>query len=103
MARQVGKRARFAEARQIIAMGVKPDARRADAPRHQTALRRPHHAHGDVGVAARQILGAVGERELDGDARMLGMKGGEDRRQHFAADDVARRHPHGAAVGGGFA
>jgi hypothetical protein len=30
------------------------------------------------------------------------MKSGEDRRQHFATDDVARRHPHGAAIGGGF-
>jgi hypothetical protein len=30
---------------------------------------------------------------------MLGMERGEDRRQHLAADDVARGHPHDAAVG----
>ena len=100
MALQVGERARLAEAREVVTMGVEGDARGADAPREEAALRRPHHAHRDVGVAARQILVPVGGRELNSDAGMLGTESGEDRRQHLAADDVACGHAHDAAVGG---
>src|SRR5208337_926196 len=77
--RQVRDRARLAEPGAIVAVRVEADARRADAPGDEAALRRTHHAHGDVRVAARQVLVAVGDGELDDDARMSGVKAGEDR------------------------
>ena len=102
MVLQVGERARLAEAGEIVAMGVEPDARGADAPRKRRALRRPHHAHGDVGVAPREILVAVGERKLDRDAGMRGMERGEDRREHLARRRrrlaVSRTTPRSAAA-----
>ena len=98
MMHQIGERARRAETGAIIAVRVEADARRADAPRDEPALRRTDHAHRDVGVAARQILVAVGDGELDGDARMSRMKAGEDRGQHLAADDLARRHANHAPI-----
>ncbi len=68
--------------------------RRATSPR----LGRTNHAHRDLGVAARQVFVPIGDRELDRDARMLDPKRGEDRRQHFAADDLARGHADHAPV-----
>ncbi len=66
-------------------MRIKPDARRANAARDEPALGRADHAHRDVGVAAREILVAVGDREFDRDARIAGAKAGENRRQRLAS------------------
>ncbi len=100
--RQIGKRARNAEAGAIVAVRVEADARRTDAPGDEPALRRTDHAHGDVGVAARQVFAAVGDRKLDGDARVAGVKAGEDRGQNLATDDLARRHADDAPIERGF-
>jgi hypothetical protein len=77
---------------------VEADARCADFSRDESALGRADHAHGDVGVASREVLVAVGDRELDGDARVSRMKAGEDRGENLAADDLARRHANDAPV-----
>ena len=68
---KVRERARRAEADAIVAMGVEPDARLTDTARDEPGLGRTNHAHRDVGVAARQVLVAVGHREFNRDARML--------------------------------
>ena len=70
MRREVLQRYGRPHALKIVRVGVEPDARDADQPRHQRPLGRPHHAHRDVGVAAQQVLVAVGDRELQRDARM---------------------------------
>ena len=54
---QVGERARLAEAREIVAMSIEPDACRTDAAGDEPALGRANHAHRDVGVAARRDPG----------------------------------------------
>ena len=97
---ELGEGARFAEAGEIGAMRVEPDARRADPARDKPALGRPDHAHGNVGVATGEILVAVGERKLDGDSRIAGAKACEDRRKRLAADDLARGHSDDAAIDG---
>ena len=79
MMRKVGERARLAEAGAIVAVGVEADAGSSRCGVQQSALGRTNHAHRDVGVAARQILVAVGDGELDRDARMPERKAGEDR------------------------
>ena len=50
---------------QIASVGVEADAHRADAPGGQRVLGRPGHAHGDVGVAAQQVLLPVRQHQLD--------------------------------------
>jgi hypothetical protein len=50
---------------EIGPMRVEAEPHLADAPREERVLRRAHHADRDVGIAAKQILVAVRERELD--------------------------------------
>ncbi|XXX79033.1 hypothetical protein WMF30_09680 [Sorangium sp. So ce134] len=66
---------------------------------HQAGLRRLRHAHGDIGVAAQEILGAIRGDELDLKARMSNAERGEHRGKHLGANDLAARDAHGAAVG----
>ena len=55
---------------QIAAVGDRSRSRTdADAPGGQRVLGRPGHAHGDVGVAAQQVLLPVGQHQLDGRPR----------------------------------
>jgi hypothetical protein len=75
-------------------VGVEPDVRLADAARDQRALGRAHHSHRDIGVATGKVFVAVGQRELDRDARVVRMERREDRRQNFTTDDLARGDPH---------
>ena len=66
-------------------------ARSAPGPsrlRDERLLDGADHPHRDVGVAPRQILVAVAERELDGDLRMALAEFRQDRRQHFRADEI---------------
>ena len=69
---EIGEALRRSEPRQIVAMGIEADRRAADAARDQGALRRPRHAHRKIGFAARQVLIAVTERQLDRNRRMVG-------------------------------
>ncbi len=66
-------------------------------------LGRTGHAHGDVGVAPQQVLVAIVEREFEFDAWMFAPEIGEDLRQHFSADHLARGHAHDAMLGRRFA
>ena len=82
---------------EIAAVGEEAEPHRADPPGGQRALGGPRHAHGDVGVAAQQVLLPVGQRQLDGDLRIGFVEAGQDRRQHLDADDVAGGEPDHAA------
>ena len=95
---KIGEGAQFAEPREIVAMRVKPDARRANAARDEPALGRANHAHGNVRVAAREILVAVGDRKLHRDARIASAKAGENRRQRLRAHDLACGDANDAAI-----
>jgi len=99
---EIRKRARRAEPVAVVASRVKTDTGRSDASRDQSALGRTNHTDSDVGVAARQVLVAIGDGELDRDARMSRMKPGEYWREHFASDDLARRHANHASIERGF-
>ena len=55
------------------------------------------YAHGDVGVAAGQILVLIGEAKLDHQSRMGLHQRREHSRKNRAADDLAGRHPDGSA------
>ena len=59
--------ARHAMLLQVGAVAVEDERDRADAAGEQRVLGRAGHAHGDVGVAAQQVLLPVGEDELDVD------------------------------------
>ncbi len=93
-----GERARRAEAIAIVASSVEADTRCADTARDKSALGRANHPHGDVGVATPEVLVAIGDGKLDRDARVLRTEVCEDRREHLASDDFARRHPNRAFV-----
>ncbi len=101
MLAEIGERSRLAAPLQIVAVRVEADARFADPARHQRVLGRAHHPDRDVGVAARQILGAVGQRKLHGNARICGAKARQQRRQHLAADDFAGGDAHIALIRSG--
>ena len=77
--------ARAASALQVVRRGAQQPPAAADAPGHQGALGRGHVAHGEVGVAAQQVFGAVAQREFEVDPRMGRVEAGEHRRQHHAA------------------
>ena len=74
----------------------------ADAARDKSALGRTNHTDSDVRVTAREVLVAIGDGELDRNARMPRMKAGEYRREHLASDDLARRHANYPFVKGRF-
>ena len=79
-------------------MGKQPEHDGAEPPGQERLLRGADHAHGDVGLARRQVLGPVAEDELDGNARVGAPEPGQDRGQDFRADDLARGHPHRPAL-----
>ena len=72
--------------------------------RHQAVLGGPAHAHGDIGVAARQIGVAVGDGQLHHDPGVTLMKLGQYGGQNLDADAFGRRqadHACGLAPGAG--
>ena len=50
-------------------MREEADGHAAQSACEQRRLRWPRHAHGDVGIAAQEILVGIGERKLDDDFR----------------------------------
>ena len=79
---------------------AEPDARGADAPRNEAALRRAGTMRTAISASRRAKSSSrlVSASSIAMPGRSA-WKRGEDRRQHLAADDVARGHPHDAAVG----
>ncbi len=58
-----------AEPVEIAAVREQAQRHFADFACNQTVLRRPNHTHGDIGIAAQQIVSAIVEREFETDLR----------------------------------
>jgi len=99
MAREIVGVTRRSVALEIAPVRVEADLDVADPSRDQRLLGRAGHAHGDVGVAPQQVFVAIADREFDGDMGMGAAIARQHERQHFAADDLARRDAHDALVG----
>lgn len=80
-------------------------AGRADLPGHEIRVGQRADADRDIEAFADEIAVAVIEREIDGDARMVGEEAGEGRRHMEPAEDHRGRDAHfpreRAALGGG--
>lgn len=70
-----------------IPAGKQPELDDADIFHDKRGLRRPHHAHGDIGLLAQQILVAVAEMNLEPQFGVTLAKRLQHGGQHFGADD----------------
>jgi len=83
-------------ARQVIRVRVQAQFDIAHLARHQLLLAGPQHAHGDVRLAAQQILHLVAQHQFHDQSRMARAQTGQDRGQHLHAHRLAGRNAHHA-------
>src|ERR1700674_3378138 len=78
-------------------MRMQPRHNLAYSPGDQELLSRTHHANGDIGLSADQILNAVRECEFNSEIGMSITQARDDGGQDFNANHVARGDPDAAA------
>ena len=66
---------------------------------HQSFLRRLDHAHGDVSVAAQEIVHRIGEGQFELQSGIFPAQFGQHGRQYLGAHDLARADAHRAFDG----
>ena len=96
MLRQIKQSRRRAMARQVIRVRMQAQFDLAHLARHQLLLARTQHAHGDVRLAAQQILHLVAQHQFNDQTGMAFAQAGQYRRQHFHAHHFAGRDAHDA-------
>ena len=77
-------------------MRVEAERDRRELFRNKRALRGREHAHGDIGVAAQQVVGGIARDDLDDELRMLATQRGKNRREVLDGDDLAGAEAYGA-------
>ena len=92
---QVDRLARRAGACQVVGVRGGDDLDLAELLRDQRALRRPHHAHRDVGLATQQVRQRVRRHQLDLDARLLALQAHQHGGQQPDGGHVAGADAHG--------
>jgi len=108
MLRQIAQCQRRAMARQVIRVRMQAQLDIAHLARHQLLLARTQHAHGDVRLAAQQILHLIAQQQFNDQARMACAQARQYGRQHLHAHHLACRDAHDTgnalplAAGGAF-
>jgi len=97
--RQIAESGGRAGTREIILVRMKAQADRAQLLDHQSFLRRLDHAHGDVSVAAQEIVQRIGEGQFELQSGMVPAQFRQHGRQYLGAHDLARADAHGTFDG----
>ena len=87
---------RRSPALQVVAVRTRDHAHLPNAPRHQRALRWPHHAHCDIGLPAQQVAQGVADHQFDLYAWQFGAHLRQKRWQQGTGERLAGRDAHAA-------